>query len=73
MDYPHQRRLKLLAHTEVFDASERPDLLPALEDPDYRARIERVVLFHVVAFDWNCPQHITPRFTLEEMQALDES
>ena len=33
----------------------------------YSARVERVVLLHVVAFDWNCPQHITPRFSEEEI------
>lgn len=70
MDYARQRRLKLMARTEVFDADQRPDLLPRLEDSSYRARTERVVLFHVVAFDWNCPQHITPRFTLSELSAM---
>ena len=69
MDYPNRRRLKLLAHTEIVDAEDRPDLLQRLEDPDYRARIERLVLFRVVAFDWNCPQHITPRFTEAELAA----
>ena len=69
MDYPNRRRLKLMARTEVFDASDRPDLLERLEAPSYAARIERVVLFHVVAFDWNCPQHITPRFTEEELRS----
>ena len=68
MDYANQRRMKLMARTEVFDADERPDLLPRLVDPSYRARVERVVVFHVVAFDWNCPQHITPRFTLDELR-----
>ena len=24
----------------------------------------------VVAFDWNCPQHITPRYSEEELEAL---
>lgn len=73
MDYPNQRRMKLLAHTEVFDAAERPELEQALSDPNYRAKVERTVLFHVVAFDWNCPQHITPRFTLDEFRALPEA
>ena len=70
MDYANQARLKLMAHAEVFDAGERPDLLAQLEDPDYRARVERLVVLRVVAFDWNCPQHITPRFTLEEISEL---
>ena len=33
----------------------------------YRARLERAMLFHLEAFDWNCPQHITPRFTEAEI------
>jgi len=66
MDYPNRRRLKLMARTEVFEAADRPELLDRLVDPNYAAPIERVVLFHVVAFDWNCPQHITPRMTASE-------
>ena len=69
MDYPNRSRLKMMARTEVFDATERPELASKLALPDHDARIERVVLFHVVAFDWNCPQHITPRFTEEELAA----
>ena len=71
MDYPNRRRLKLMARTEVLDAELRPDLLESLEDQGYRARIERFVLFHVVAFDWNCPQHITPRYTDQELTELE--
>jgi len=67
MDYPNRQRLKLMAHAEVFDSDERPDLVAKVEDPDYRARIERVFVFRVEAFDWNCPQHITPRFTEAEL------
>ena len=67
MDYANRKRLKVMAHTEVIDAAERPDLRARLEDADYRARVERLVLFRVVAFDWNCPQHITPRWSAEEL------
>jgi predicted pyridoxine 5'-phosphate oxidase superfamily flavin-nucleotide-binding protein len=69
MDYPNRKRLKLFARAEVHDAGERPDLVARLADPGYPSKIERVVLFHVVAFDWNCPQHITPRYTAEEFAA----
>jgi len=72
MDYANRQRLKLMARSEVFDAAERPELVRELHDSDYRARVERVVLLHVVAFDWNCPQHITPRYTEEEFSALRE-
>ncbi len=69
MDYANQRRLKLMARAEVFAASDRPELLAIVRDSDYRAHTERVVVLHVVAFDWNCPQHITPRFTQAEWEA----
>jgi predicted pyridoxine 5'-phosphate oxidase superfamily flavin-nucleotide-binding protein len=66
MDYPNQRRLKVygrMSGAELTDA--RAD---ALLDPDYGAKVERVLLVEVQAFDWNCPQHITPRFTAAELQ-----
>jgi len=70
MDYAHRRRLKILGHIRVEDASTAaPELLAAVELPDYRARVERVAVIEVAAFDWNCPQHITPRFTEAEVSA----
>ncbi|KAA3608645.1 MAG: pyridoxamine 5'-phosphate oxidase [Planctomycetota bacterium] len=66
MDYPHRKRLKIMARTEVFDAEDRPDLVEKVRDQDYSGVIERVIVFRLAAFDWNCPQHITPRFTEEE-------
>jgi predicted pyridoxine 5'-phosphate oxidase superfamily flavin-nucleotide-binding protein len=69
MDYAHRRRLKLLGHMRVFDAAERPELAKRLTIEGYEERIERFVLITVEAFDWNCPQHITPRFTLAEIES----
>lgn len=68
MDYPNRTRLKLLGHVRIVGA-EDPIVLEKLEIPDYRARVERGVLIDIAALDWNCPQHITPRFTVEEIQA----
>jgi len=68
MDYPNRSRLKVLARAEVADVGERPDLAPLLVEEGYAGRVERVVLLHVVAFDWNCPQHITPRWTERELE-----
>lgn len=70
MDYPHQRRLKILGHMHAYDAGERPDLASVLAIPGYKGRVERFVLVTVEAHDWNCPQHITPRFTLAEIEAM---
>jgi uncharacterized protein len=64
MDYPNRRRLKLIGHAVV---SEDPADLAAVELPDYRAPAERAFLIDIVGFDWNCPQHIVPRFTQEEV------
>jgi len=72
MDYPNRRRLKIYARIEVVEARDAPELIEKLQDPGYDARIERAMLLHVEAFDWNCPQHITPRYTEEEIEELIE-
>lgn len=69
MDYPHRARMKILAHVEVRDLKDDPELAGALALPGYKARVERAMLFKLDAFDWNCPQHITPRFTEVELSA----
>jgi hypothetical protein len=68
MDYPNKRRLKIWAEAEVLDPAEHPELAEKLTMPDYDATVERIIVFKVHAFDWNCPQHITPRFTQEEIK-----
>lgn len=69
MDYAQPARLKLLGRARVTDAAQAPELAGQLELPAYRARIERVVTISVEAFDWNCPRHITPRYTEAEFHA----
>ncbi len=56
----------------VFETSERPDLARLLAVDGYKARVDRLVVVALEAFDWNCPQHITPRFTIPEIEALVE-
>ena len=71
MDFPGKRRLKILAQAEVKDLRTEFDLASKLIIPEYKAKVERAMLFRLKAFDWNCPQHITPRFTEAEIsQAL---
>lgn len=71
MDYPNRRRLKLLGRLRFIDiGSADPQLVRAVELPEYRARVERVALIEVAAFDWNCAQHITPRFTVEQLRGM---
>ncbi|HCK84112.1 MAG TPA: pyridoxamine 5-phosphate oxidase [Hyphomonadaceae bacterium] len=67
MDYPGRARLKLLGRLSVLAADEAPELAARLIDPDYKAKVERLIVVEVEAFDWNCPQHITPRFTQAEI------
>lgn len=67
MDYPNRRRLKLWGHARIVHESEEPALIAAVEDPTYRARIERAIVIRIEAIEWNCPQHITPRFTEQEV------
>jgi len=71
MDYPNRRRLKILGHMRVEQASAvPPGDLANVTLPDYQAIVERVVYIDVVAFDWNCPQHITKRYTESEYAQL---
>ena len=56
MDYAAGRRLKLWGRARVMAGE--PELLARLEDPGYGARIEHAIVFTVLAWDWNCSQHI---------------
>lgn len=67
MDYPRRRRLKILAHVEARDLTSNTDLAARLALPGYKARVERALVLRLETFDWNCPQHITPRFTQAEI------
>ena len=67
MDYPNRARLKVLGRATLV-GPDRREILERPELPEYRALIERGILIRVEGFDWNCPQHITPRFTLAEIE-----
>lgn len=71
MDYPNRKRLKILGHMRIKDASDvEPEVLANVAHPEYKAHIERVVLIEIAAFDWNCPQRITRRYTELELSEL---
>ena len=72
VDYPNRARLKLYAEAEVVSLNEKSELREMLELENYRYHPERIFVFKVKAFDWNCPQHITPRFTVEEIAKMAE-
>ena len=70
MDYPNQKRLKIWAEASIAEAADNPKLLEKLEVARYTGQIERLVVLKVEAFDWNCPRHITPRYTTKEINSL---
>jgi uncharacterized protein len=70
MDYPNQARLKLIGHAHTVEIGEDAELLATVTDAGYRAKIERIFVVDLVAYDWNCSQHITPRYTEAEIDAV---
>lgn len=71
MDYANRRRLKIIGYISLVDEQDWQKLA-SLEDDHYRARVERGFIIKICAFDWNCPQHITPRYSESEISALIE-
>jgi predicted pyridoxine 5'-phosphate oxidase superfamily flavin-nucleotide-binding protein len=73
MDYPNQRRLKILGRAKVHEGdAEAARLIAALKVQGEATPAERAMVIRVEAFDWNCPQHITPRYTQAELaEALE--
>jgi len=68
VDYPRQGRLKILGHARILEGDEAKEWIGKVRDSDYGAVVERVFVIRVEAFDWNCQQHITPRFTEEQIR-----
>ncbi|MBV8469710.1 MAG: pyridoxamine 5'-phosphate oxidase family protein [Burkholderiaceae bacterium] len=69
MDYPRKARLKVYAHVQQLDVEEDTALTRLVVDPVYKGKVERIFRMRLESFDWNCPQHITRRFTEKEMAA----
>ena len=67
MDYARRARLKIYAHIEAVALDADPVLTALVTVPGYKAKLERIFRVRLEAFDWNCPQHITPRFTEEQV------
>jgi len=67
MDYPRRARLKIYAHVETLAPDDDPDLTALVTAPGYKAKLERIFRLRLKAFDWNCQQHITPRFTEQDV------
>jgi predicted pyridoxine 5'-phosphate oxidase superfamily flavin-nucleotide-binding protein len=68
VDYPARARLKILAKAEIVELKDDPALYDKLDLAEYKFRPERIMVFNIEAYDWNCPQHITPRYTIEDIE-----
>jgi predicted pyridoxine 5'-phosphate oxidase superfamily flavin-nucleotide-binding protein len=69
MDYTRRERLKVYVNVETLGVEDDPALTALVTDPAYGAKVERIFRLRLETFDWNCPQHITPRFSEEEVSA----
>lgn len=69
IDYPARTRLKIYARAEKLALDADPVLTEAITDGAYGAKAERIFRLKLEAFDWNCPQHIVPRYTEAEFLA----
>jgi len=71
MDYPSQSRLKILGRARILEGTaEAAEVLETLRVRGEKTPAERAVIIHVEAFDWNCQQHITPRYSEEELAKI---
>lgn len=67
MDYVQRARLKMLGRVSAIDLTIEPALAEQLVDPAYGATVTQGLMIDIEAYDWNCPQHITPRYTIEDI------
>lgn len=68
LDQAAKARLKIYATAEVLEISGNEKLYQKLDLDGYKFTAERIIILHVEAYDWNCPQHITERYTLDEIR-----
>jgi len=73
VSYPHKARLKLYAKARVVQLADDPELFARIDVTGYQHRPERMIILEIAAYDWNCPQHITPRYTAEEVESAFSS
>jgi predicted pyridoxine 5'-phosphate oxidase superfamily flavin-nucleotide-binding protein len=72
LSYPLRARLKIYAEAEIVEIDENHKLYDLLKPEDYKFKPERMMVFHIKAYDWNCPQHISPKYSVAEIQELFE-
>lgn len=69
IDHARQTRLKMYGHARIAPAADDPELAARLASVRTDGRVERLVTIAVEGYDWNCPRHITPRFSERELSA----
>jgi predicted pyridoxine 5'-phosphate oxidase superfamily flavin-nucleotide-binding protein len=67
MHYAHRQRVKIWREAQVVEND--AELIAKPTRPGYRARREQGMLFKVLAWDWNCSQHIPQRFEASDVEA----
>ncbi|GEC77814.1 pyridoxamine 5'-phosphate oxidase family protein [Flavobacterium aquatile] len=68
VSYPRKARLKIYAEAQIIELKDDDKLYEFLKPDEYKFRPERMIVFNIKAYDWNCPQHIIPRFTAAEIE-----
>ena len=68
MDYARRARLKIYVHVDRLTLDADPTLNDLVSDPTYKGRAEGIFRLRLEAYDWNCPQHITPRYTQQQVE-----
>ncbi|PBJ10164.1 pyridoxamine 5'-phosphate oxidase family protein [Flavobacterium sp. ACN6] len=70
VSYPQRARLKIYAEAEILTVEGNADLYEKLKPEEYKFKPEQMMIFKIKAYDWNCPQHITPRYTIAEIKEV---
>lgn len=72
VNYPARQRLKIWAETKIITRGIDKSIEEKLDINNTSSKVERIVILNVQAFDWNCPQHITPRYTEDEISRMQQ-
>jgi len=70
MDYSNKTRIKIWGTAQVIEDNQT--LIEKLSIADYKGKAERAFIIKVETWDKNCPQHIMPRYTLDEITELSK-
>lgn len=69
MDYARQSRLKVFGRARTVALADDPELAERVVSVHTDGRPERVMVIRIEGLNWNCSQHITPRYSEAELSA----